>query len=363
MSGTELELPQTMHIEGEPEPAPQERERPRNPRDEAMARIAARYEEQQRAAEIAYGEQLMQDAADRAAALHPPEPEPEPEPRAEVGDTASPPPQHREPDPAPVAEVSPAPAPGPVLRTVMVQGQPLQVTEDQLLHLASIGAVANLAMQQHYAAPQPSYQPPQVPQEPAPRREVLDRDRAAQIVQRLSYGGPDDGVAAVQELASSIAAQRPQFDPQQIQSAAALQAYQQIKLEQDLNVIGREYPEVFNDRSRTLLAAIHLSELRQRDATLGQQRMPIDQYREACNMVRSALPPQPQPGGNGTQPAVQAAIEASPSRDRLERKRAAPSNPAAVSRAATLGDQQPQAPTGSQIVDQMRRWRGQTPLH
>ena len=41
-------------------------------------------------------------------------------------------------------------------------------------------------------------------------------------------------------------------------------------VQSDLNQIGRGYAEIFNNRTRAYTAATHLTEVLQRDATLGQ---------------------------------------------------------------------------------------------
>lgn len=360
MSGTELQIPDTGLMEDGP--TREEREKPENPRDRIMRDIAAHYEEKTRGDEIAYGEQLLQDARDRAP---PEEEEPVAREGAEGVDLSA-----RESAAAsqPVADATPeasslAPEPQPAhvqpqLYAVNVQGQQLWVTEAQRDHLASIGAVANMAMhQQQQQRPEAPPQAPPTREAPAPR---LDRERAQQFVQRLTYGSPDDGAAALLELAETLQAPaQQQIDPQQLIQAASQHAYQQIRLENDLQTIGREFPEVFNDQTRAITAAVHLSQIRQRDAATGQNRLPIDQYREAASLVRNAFAPQPQPGANGTSPALQAA----PDPSRLERKRAAPRNPVGVSRAANLGEPERAYPTNSQIVDQLRRARHQPPLN
>lgn len=341
---TELEIPETGLIDDQPaEPVAPAPDRPQNPRDVIAAKIAARYEEQQRAAEIAYGEQLSRDAAERDApppAQEPPEAAPEPVAASEPA-----------PDPAAPTQAPPAPE-QPQLRTVMVGGQPIQVTEEQLYRLASDGAYANLALQQNRqpAQPQPAPAPVQQPY-------ALDRDKAREIHHRLSYGNEEEGIAALQEWHSLLPApSAPQVDPQVIAAQAAQAAYDRIRLENDLNTIGQEFPEIFGNRSLSFAATAHLVELRQRDAMLGIQRPPIEQYREAANMVRQAFPPAPQ-----SQPAVGTSpvIQAAPTPDRLERKRAAPRQPAPVSRVASLGDDTPRAPTGSEIVNQIRKARHQ----
>lgn len=368
MSGTELQIPDTGLMEDGP--TREEREKPENPRDRIMRDIAAHYEEKTRGDEIAYGEQLLQDARDRA----PPEELADEAPAGPAdgeteGDRATHRPQTAgSSDPVPTVSAeptsqTPSAAPAvPQLYAVNVQGQQLWVTEAQRDHLASIGAVANMAMhQQQQQRPEAPPQAPPTREAPAPR---LDRERAQQFVQRLTYGSPDDGAAALLELAETLQAPaQQQIDPQQLIQAASQHAYQQIRLENDLQTIGREFPEVFNDQTRAITAAVHLSQIRQRDAATGQNRLPIDQYREAASLVRNAFAPQPQPGANGTSPALQAAPDLPQNRERLERKRAAPRNPVGVSRAANLGEPERAYPTNSQIVDQLRRARHQPPLN
>lgn len=371
MSGTtDLSIPDAMRIE-DITPAPEApEEKPRNPREEQMRRIAAHYEEQQRATEIAYGEQLSRDAAER-------EPARDGEAEREEGDgldatsALADPAVGGEPKiPAPSVPASePVALPQqPRLLQINVPGygQPLYVTEDQYAHLASTGAMANMAMHQAQQqprqpdpAPQPIHQPPTAP--------VLGRDEAAAIVQQLVYGSQDDGVAAVQALATQLASRMPaQIDPSAIRADVAQQLRsefaQQRQLESDLTIIGTEFPDVFHHQGPAKLAALNLLDIRQRDRALGRQRPDIDAYREAAQLVRQdfgGVLQQPRPG-----PDIQpAALQAAPQADRLERKRAAPRNPAAVSRTASLGEETPRPPTGSQIVDQIRRARHQLPMN
>lgn len=367
----DIEIPESGLIEEAP-PVEQEAPKPRNPREEAMARIAARYEEQQRAGELEYGETLQREAAERARAVAPVEEAPaleapvsdEPEADQAQEGAASAKPATAQPK----QEAAPSPLPthaepvGPTLHTVVVQGQPLQVTTEQLHHLASIGAVANAAMQRYQAAPQAA---PEPRQEPVARQPVLDKDRAAAIVQRLSYGSPEDGASALQELADSLAArQAPQVDAAAIRQSAVQETLQHIQLNNDLATIGHEFPSIWASRALSVGAAAELQEIRQRDMMLGVRRPNLEQYREACKAVLGQLPQtamSQSAGESDNQPASQAAVQVATTR--LERKRAAPRQPAGVSRAASLGEDMPRAPSASQIVDAIRRQRGQMPMN
>lgn len=339
---TELELPQTMRLEDAPVPADTPPDAPAevvNPRDAAMRRVVENYERQQ-AEQIAEGDRLFREAAEREAAA-----------AAELEPEAPATTEHRAvPGTHAQIQAPTQPEAAPSLRTINVQGHELQVTEDQFEHLARIGVVANLALQGQQAAPQ--YRPPPAPPaHQAASQPPLDRERAAQIVQRLSYGTPDDGVAALQELAGTLTSR---VDPQAVAAAATQQVMQTIQLQNDLGAIGREFPDIFNNEDRSYLAAIRLTRIRERDAALGQVRPAIDQYREACGATLQGLgiaPSQPvsQPGGAGVRL----------SGDRLARIRSAPRHPSSVSRAASLGEVERRAPTNSEIVAQIRRGRGQ----
>ena len=403
MSGTELSTDAGLRLEdAAPLPtdrpdvpeAEAKRERPENPRDVQMRAIAERYERQQRGHEISYGEELTRDAQAR---------DPQPEPEAPVESTPATEPaetpgdahaasSHERPAATPPAPHGARQGDGgsavvvpPGLRTVTIQGQQFGVTEEQFARLAEIGAMANMAMQQqqHGQGAPPQGHPWQTvnghPQgyqnghaQPAAAGPIIDRDAAGAIVQRLAYGGQEDGIAAVQELATNIAqqlqARHPQVDAAEIRRSAVAEALQTIETNTNLERIGQEFPEVFNDRSRAMLAAIHLIELRQRDQLTGSQTPPLQLYREACNMVRGAIGSpdtgsQPQSAGNGRTPAPQAASPTvAVNGNRLERKRAAPSTPTAASRASSLGQEAPRPPSNAEIVDWMRQKRGQLPM-
>jgi hypothetical protein len=159
--------------------------------------------------------------------------------------------------------------------------------------------------------------------------------------------------------------QMPQIDPAQIRAEATREALHTIQLNSNLEKIGSEFPEIFNNEDLSYLAAIKLTRLRQQDAVMRRQRPDLDLYREACNSVRGAITPAPQPQSVVEDPrtAPQAAPIVQVNPGRLAGKRAAPRNPAAVSRAAGLGPEAPRPPSNAQIVDQMRRSRGQLPLN
>lgn len=364
MSGTQIDVPDTMHFADQDRSANQEVDESRfigNPRERMLAEIAARREEQ-RQAELDHAETLAREAAGVEPDA-PVEPAPAEEPAAPSEEVSA----SSEPAVAPPAAVSaPQPVAAPQVLTVTLPGgHQFQVTPEQYQHLAAQGALANLAIQQHRQAPPAPLAAPAPPAGP-----LIEPEKLSAIAQRISYGTPEEQTAALAEYGEQIAnrvRQQP-VDANQISQQAAQQAWAytqaQLQLQNDLNAIGQEFPVIFNGRALSAGAAAELNEIRQRDALLGVNRPAIEQYREACNRVMSQLPAtmtQPQSaGGQGENPP---ALQAANQSQRLERKRAAPRNPVPVSRVASLGEASSQGPSGSQIVAAMRQQRHQVPMN
>lgn len=325
-----------------------------DPHAEFRMSIAEKYEAR-RLAEIAAGPQAVY-----------PEPEPDPDtnsqPAPQLADVAdvgevdrhAEPVRHeveREPVAEPVRQV--APAQPPLFPLQLPNGAVTYVTGEQMAYLAQRGAMAEM---------QPAV--PQLPPEPAPKPAThaasFDGEKAREIVRALSYGNEDDGARVLQEFAASLA---PQIDQTAILAQTKREVMAELALQQNLNTIGAEFPEIFQDRIRTQAAALQLDEIR-RDPN-ARHFSDLDLYREACSRVRRSLggiAPQPQPTEQiaPTQPVSQAA-SAAPSA-RLERKRGAPSMPTAADRRLGTTDDAPAVPTNRQVINQMRVSRGQPPL-
>lgn len=326
-----------------------------DPHAEFRMSIAEKYEAK-RLAEIAAGPQATY-------------PDPGPEPETD----SQPAPQLAEPDvaetvphaPEPVRhEVERAPVAEPVRQVAPAQPQlfPLQlpngavtyVTGEQMAYLAQRGAMADMQP----PAPQA---PPEPPPKPATHAASFDGEKAREIVRALSYGNEDDGARVLQEFAASLA---PQIDQSALLEQAEQRVMAKLTLDRNLNTIGIEFPEIFQDRIRTQAALLQLDDIR-RDPN-ARHFSDLDLYREACSRVRRSLggvAPQPQPQSDqiaSTQPVSQAASPAPSAR--LERKRGAPSMPTAADRRLGATDDAPAVPTNRQVINQMRVSRGQPPL-
>lgn len=383
---TELTVPETLHIaQTGPEPTPEGEEaksgRP-GPGEEIRRRIAERYEREQRSQELALAETMADEARERAAADVPTEPvTPEPPPPAPPE-----PPAPAEPPPAAPAAPAEPEAPPPVeppaaaaaKHKLTINGQDIALTDDELVSLARTGIIASQQNFQRQAAPgAPAVSPPPAPSTPAegtaPPRDIIDDAAARELARRIAYGSDEDQANAVKDLARRTVSSfegRQQTPPlEKLVFAAKEQAKAEIRFEQNLEVIGNEYPDIFKDSDLTLLAAKRVGELRQKQATLAQAAMAegrqpslkpdIALYREACSEVKSRYLAAPSQSVATASPPVQAApAPVVATTERLERKRAAPKPPAAANATATMPEL-PRPPSGSDIVEMMRKARGQ----
>lgn len=348
---TEIHVPETMHISGEEEQHPAG-ERKLSPRDEMMARIAAKAEER-RGQEIAQGAIYDAEARERGEAL-PGEYEPavEPEPMPEPEEESAPAlvvaePQAPQPTPAPVA---------PSLHTIQLpDGRIAQVTDEQFAQLAHIGAVAGMAMMQPPA-------PPPAPVEPPRQSVALDDGKIRETVQRIQFGSPDEGAAALGGLIRDVVAQVPQpqqIDPRILEDNVARRVAAEQQMRADAATIQQEFPAIFADPLKRQEAHAWVEALKLRDQRLNRPRSDLDIYREAGTLVYNQHN-LPRPGSE--QPAAsQAAPTVQPRAGVEERKRAAPRNTQPVDRRAPAPSA-PRAPSNSDVVEWMRASRHQASM-
>lgn len=288
--------------------------------------------------------------------------------------------------PAAAAPATPAAPPqqpaAPQLITVNVGGQNLQVTQEQLVHLAQIGMIANQTVAEfQQAQQQPNFyqQQPAAPQQPQQRQApTVDRERVRETVKRIQYGTEESAAEAMADLIGSVVATAApatpsqQVDPAAIQRAATQEALRMIQLQRDTEVIKKEYPDIMSNSELSDLAARQVVRLRDQLTRLGRTASDLEIYREAGNRVLDLMG-RPRPAGTpAEQPAMarsddQTASQASRSvvvRPRTTvdaRKREAPRSTSQVLDRRSESPQ-PRIPTHSDIVAVMRKERGQTPL-
>lgn len=351
---TELRLPETLHIESEPPPEAQEEgERQLTPREIAMAAIAKKAEEQ-RGKEIAQGAIYDAEARERGEAL----PEPEADEPVEQEAVAASPVAPEQPQAAP-----PPPPPAPVtpqLRMLNLNGQQIAVTDEQFAQLAQMGALAGMHLAAQQAQPQPTAPVPP-PHKPAV---IVDDAKVLETVQRIQYGSPAEGTAALSSLIQDVVAQVPQapaIDQNALIQQAEHRAVAAIEAQRVLAIIRSEYPEIFKDQDLMMLAQSRSHRLHQNALATGQRMNELDVYREAGGQVYDLLK-LPRPGSEVQPTAPQAAPTVRPRAGVEERKRAAPRNTQPVDR-RSAPPEAAKAPTGAEIVDWMRQSRNQARMN
>lgn len=342
MSGTDLEVPET--LDANPPPEDVARERPLTAREEIMARINARREEQ---IQTENAQAAIYDADAREAGLAFPEDEPElteSEPVAQVTRAGAPPPRIT---PSLAQSAPPSPV-APSVRSVTIDGQQYTVTEDQADQLMRLGMMANVALHQYQQPAQPSAPPPEQP------RSVIDDERIAETVRQMQYGGEDAAREALKSLITDVVARVPvpQIDQNAIVARAVQEARAQSQLITDGDLIRQEYPDIFSDPQRTMLAKLNVDAIRARDVATGTRRSDLEIYREAGDAVYNAL-------GRSKEPPQPVRETPSPARqDRIERKRNAPRATQPIDLRAP-SPAAPRPPSGSDVVEQIRLRRGQ----
>lgn len=382
---TDIEVANTGLLPETPEAAaPPDGDRQPSPRELAMERIAANYERQRQRELDQAGEAGNQEAGVAAnGAQRPVNPslgELEEDREYEdpyVAPGAPEPTQLAKPAiarPAPV--VQPVQPTAPELISVQVDGQQFQVTQEQLIQLARVGMIANHTVDQFQRMQQaPVQQPAPQPQQRQEQPQALfDQERVRQAVKRIQFGSEDEGTSALSELIGDVvqrAAPRPAppTDVVAIANQAARMAIHHSQSERDKATIQAEYGEILADPQLSQLAAINVGVLKQEAAMLGVQKSDLEIYREAGNRVFDALR-RPRPGVAVEHPAGD--LPASPASQAPNvvvrraatdaRKREAPRSMSQVIDRRALAPETPRAPSGSDIVDMMRKARGQTSM-
>jgi hypothetical protein len=251
-------------------------------------------------------------------------------------------------EPQPAAPQQPAAAAPQLFPLQLPDGRISYVTGEQLGQLAHVGAAA-LSQPRAWAPPQQQQQPP--PQQVA----APPVDPYRELARRIHYGDEETTARALAEYS-------------QLQSnAATQQAMQHWQTNQNLQTIGAEFPDVFSNRVLAQVAAVQLHEIRQADP-MARYRSDLDNYRLACNNVRAAfMAGVPQQAAQRQQPAYapqqQPMAQPASAPSRIERKRnATAASVVGTDRRLATPDAGPAPLTNREIINDMRRARGQAPL-
>lgn len=285
---------------------------------------------------------------------------------------AAPPPEPAAP-PSPAGPDAPS-APVAPLRThkILVRGNEIVMTDDDMRRAAELGVESELRIRQanatleearriaasgHQPIPSAGPSPPAAPLQ-AQTSEPSGRDRAAllELVREIQYGDEEKAADAFERLTGHQPQAQP-ADPDAMAREVYARVESRLGLQNALQTFGSEYAEIVNDPDLATLAANYVQQLRGHYAQTGTPRTELDLFREAGNATRQAMQrwsgsaPQPTPDPAPASPTPQPA-----GGNRLTVKRNMPQAPAAAAQQVTPP---PRQKTGSDIVNEMRRARGQ----
>lgn len=304
-----------------------------------------------------------------------PEPTPEPAP-AEAPQAESAPAAEPAPGEPAAAQVATDPA---KKFKIVVEGQPMELTETEMLTLAQKGVGAeqkfreaasmrkqaqemmfgsqnnSQALQQ-----QPNVQANNQPQQ-AQLAHISD-EKLSDIARKLDYGTEEDRKSAIREailLGQQATGRTEGPTPDQLISAAAQQAYQAMQLQNENTLLTTEFKDIVSDPPIAHATDLIATQLAQNYASIGVPKQRLDILREAGSIARERYlrPVQTQnpPVQNNSVTPLTTVI---PMSEKLEKKRAAPQPPSAASTVATMS-QKEQVVAPSAVVAAMRQARGQ----
>lgn len=249
----------------------------------------------------------------------------------------------------------------PTKRTITLGNQTYELTEAEIEQLAQRAIYNQQQVQQTQQQPQYQNQAIQQPQHKEPARDELK-----EIARKITYGSEEESTNALEKLvglSANMVKSQQVVTPEQIAFVAKEQAKAEIRFETNLDTIAREYGDIYESRAKSIVAADKVGSLRQKYQVLGVQKPDLDIWREACKATRDEFQPVSQTASivdEKKKPAQQ--ITPSISSTRVERKRAAPQPPAAVNKTMQLQENS-RSPTGSDVVNAMRKARGQAAIN
>tara|TARA_B100000524_G_scaffold311976_1_gene188764 strand:- start:3560 stop:4744 length:1185 start_codon:yes stop_codon:yes gene_type:complete len=251
--------------------------------------------------------------------------------------------------------------------TIKVNGQEKLVGKEELIRMAQMGESATQKFQEAATMKAQAEALAQLRQEEAEsKKEVeepkpnIDEEELNKLVHDIQFGEGDAAKNALKKiLTRNQPTPQPQIDEMAIARQAAEQATQQVQskvaFDNLLKDLGQEFPDVFADRNTTYLAAQYVHEMRAEDAQSGTSRSDAELFRTACKTVQDWSKSRLSEVDSGK---PKAKPKASTKKVEAKRRSADVVKPSTSSK-ADIGEDTPPPPTKSQIVDMMRKKRGQ----
>lgn len=196
-----------------------------------------------------------------------------------------------------------------------------------------------------------------------PHQAQLDDNLMRDVAKRINYGSEDEQAAALRDygaiIADQIRGQTQVLPPDQLVDIATKNAVAVLDARAEQEILKKEFVDILSDKPLAHATDIILNDLYQNYQQQGVQKSRLELFREAGNIAREKyLRPSIQ-----EIPAQQPiTVQAATSLDKLERKRAAPKSPVAANKISSEPPPAYGVGVGS-IVNQMRKARGQPVLN
>lgn len=250
---------------------------------------------------------------------------------------------------------------------IVVDGQSIEYTLDELLQQAQLGvgarkkfdeaaqlrqqaALERQQVQQLMFASQQNSQP-----QPAANTQLPDipETELKDIAKRLNYGSEDEQVKALKDagiLFTKAAGQPNQLSPEALVQAATQNAMNAMTIQQENSIIQQEYKDIIADPPLAMATEFIATQLAQKYLALGQQISRLELMREAGREARERyLRPAAEQPNSPVQPTVVV------DNGKIERKRTAPQPPAAASKISSDSTSETKTLSPEQAVEAMRR--------
>lgn len=256
---------------------------------------------------------------------------------------------------------------------ILVDGQHLEYTIDELQQQAQLGVGARQkfneaaqlrqqaaldrqqAEQLMFSASQQHSQPQQtVNNQRTQQTTDIPETELRDIAKRLNYGSEEEQVQALKQagiLFSKNTGQANNFTPESIVTAATQNALAAISQSQEQEILKAEFSQIIADPALANATDFIARQLDQKYAALGQPKSRLELLREAGNQTMERYVKAPQSLPNSSVPNAPITVETG---NKLERKRAAPQPPASANKVANSQETASYGVPSAQALDAAR---------
>lgn len=254
--------------------------------------------------------------------------------------------------------------------TIVVDGQPIEYTIDELRTQAQLGLGARKRFEEAaelrrqaealmYAAPRQYSQPESAMNQDTQMQSDIPETELRDIAKRMNYGSEEEQVKALKDagiLFNKNAARPSGPTPQEVIAIATQNAIATLDVRQEQAILANEFKDIIADPALAVATDVIATQLFNKYQALGQSKTRMELLREAGQTAKDKYlrTPPSSPEQKSTVPMQAVA----PMQEKLERKRTAPQPPSAASKIASEPTKDSRY-SPSSVVAQMRKARGQ----